>query len=64
MRYFTRPRGNLPLFVEPHWSDESLKPSLTVSDHEAVDTGLLDNRGDPIMRAPLPIGFGRNEEWS
>lgn len=35
----------------------------TVSDHEAIDTGLLDANGDPIMRAPNPIGFGRDEEW-
>jgi len=35
----------------------------TVSDHEATDTGLLDANGDPIMRAPNPIGFGRDEEW-
>ena len=35
----------------------------TVSDHEATDTGLLDVNGDQIMRAPNPIGFGRDDEW-
>lgn len=34
-----------------------------VADHEAVDTGLLDANGDPIMRAPNPMGFGRDGEW-
>lgn len=29
----------------------------TVCDHEAVDTGLVTETGDPIMRAPNPIGF-------
>ncbi|EPR09773.1 hypothetical protein M527_06500 [Sphingobium indicum IP26] len=28
-----------------------------VSDHEASDTGLIDASGDPIMRAPNPMGF-------
>lgn len=29
----------------------------TVSDHEAVDTGLVDKSGEPIMRMPYPVGF-------
>ncbi len=29
----------------------------TVSDHEATDTGLVDQNGDLIMRAPNPMGF-------
>lgn len=28
-----------------------------VADHEASDTGLVDMNGDPIMRAPNPMGF-------
>lgn len=28
-----------------------------VADHEAADTGLIDEMGDPIMRAPNPMGF-------
>ena len=35
---------------------------LRVSDHGPVETGLLDARGDPIMRAPNPMGFGG--DWS
>lgn len=35
----------------------------TVSDHEAVDTGLIDVNGGSIMRAPYPMGFGKDEEW-
>ena len=35
----------------------------SVCDHEATYTGLLDVDGDPIMRAPRPIGFGRDEDW-
>lgn len=34
-----------------------------VPDHEATDTGLLDANGNPIMRAPNPMGFGRDGEW-
>jgi hypothetical protein len=56
-RYFTQPRANLPLYVEQLWGNESFKPHLDVPDHEATDTGLLDHRGDTIMRAPNPMGF-------
>lgn len=35
----------------------------TVSEQVAVNTGLLNAEGHPIMRMPLPIGFGRMEEW-
>lgn len=37
--------------------------SLTVDDHEAVETGLIWETGEPIMRIPNPIGFGRDDEW-
>ncbi|MCW2405046.1 hypothetical protein M2336_001675 [Sphingobium sp. B1D7B] len=43
--------------------DEDFSPepspsmSLTVSEHEAVDTGLLWSDGAPVMRLPNPIGF-------
>lgn len=35
----------------------------SVPDHEAADTGLVDANGNPIMRAPNPMGFGRDGEW-
>lgn len=34
-----------------------------VPDHEAADTGLVDAGGNPIMRLPNPMGFGRDGEW-
>jgi hypothetical protein len=55
-RYFIQ-TANLPLYVEQLWGDESFKPSLIASDHEATNTGLLDHRGNKIMRAPNPVGF-------
>lgn len=61
-RYFVRPRA---LWVEDEdaWEVGSSSHIPTVSDHEATDTGLLDRNGDPIMRAPNPIGFGKDEDW-
>ena len=57
-RYFTKRR------VTAHWLDENpMLPHLDVPEHEATDTGIVDKRGDPIMRAPRPIGFGRDREW-
>lgn len=29
----------------------------TVSDHEATNTGLVDEHGNTIWRAPEPMGF-------
>jgi hypothetical protein len=64
-RYFTRPRATRALWVEDeHFSpDPGVLNMPTVSDHEATDTGLLDANGDCIMRAPNPIGFGKDEDW-
>lgn len=53
-RYFTRPRAA----PDGDWNDPMLPP-LQVSAHRPIDTGLVDHRGDRIMRAPNPIGFGR-----
>lgn len=61
-RYFTRPRHVPRKSEAPHaaWYDDApLLPSLSVDEHVAVNTGLVDHRGDPILRAPNPIGFGR-----
>lgn len=60
-RYFTvKSQGYIEDFT---WSDEPMIPSLDVPDHTPTWTGLLDLNEDPIMRAPRPIGFGRDEDW-
>lgn len=38
-------------------------PSITVDEHVAIDTGIMDADGNSIWRAPNPVGFGRDEEW-
>ena len=43
--------------------DEPFRPHLTVDDHEAVETGLVWSDGEPVMRTPNPMGFGRDGEW-
>ncbi len=56
-------------FVAPHqpradWGDDyPLIPDIHVPEHRPIDTGLLDVRGNAIMRAPNPLGFGRDDEW-
>ena len=56
-----RIRASKPLYVEtPLWEDaEPMRESLTVDDHEAVDTGLIMPSGEPIMRLPEEMGFHR-----
>ena len=51
-RYFTRKRPS-------QWIADDLgpEPSLSVSEHEATDTGLLDADGNTIWRAPNEMGF-------
>jgi len=56
-RYFTRPRAA----PEGDFHDPLL-PHLSVSEHLPVDTGLVDHRGDPIIRAPRPVGFHHPRE--
>jgi hypothetical protein len=54
-RYFTRPKS---LWVADETYDEPMcLGTPEVPDHVATDTGLLDQNGDAIMRAPNPIGF-------
>lgn len=65
-RYFTRPvvkQSLTPRASDDWWPTGNSWHIPTVSDHDATDTGLIDANGDPIMRAPNPIGFGRDEEW-
>lgn len=47
------------------WIDDDgpMLPSITVDDHEAVETGLIWQDGEPVMRTPNPMGFGRDREW-
>jgi hypothetical protein len=61
-RYFTRRMVHRP---RADWLDDDspLIPSLEVDDHEAVETGIIDLEGNPILRAPNPMGFGRDEDW-
>ena len=61
-RYFSRPRAH---YVADDLcdSDGPLLADICVPDNKPVDTGLLDGNGDTIWRAPLPIGFGRMEDW-
>lgn len=60
-RYFTRPRAVIVperlVGDERCFSHDPLLRDLDVPDHEATDTGLVDRRGDSIMRAPNPVGF-------
>ena len=51
--------------VRADWfdADNPLLPNLSVTEHEAIDTGLIWSTGEPIMRMPNLIGFGRDEEW-
>lgn len=43
--------------------DEPFRPHLDVDGPVEVDTGLVCPLGNPIMRLPTPIGFGRDDEW-
>ncbi len=61
-RYFSQKRPSALYVEDDTWIDPML-PSLTVPEHHATDTGLLDANGDAIMRAVRPVGFGRDDEW-
>lgn len=63
-RYIRAASGRL--YAEDHTFDEErpMLPDIVVSEHVAVDTGLLWSDGAPVLRAPNPIGFGRSEDWS
>lgn len=55
-RYFVQRRK---AWVEDDegWVEAVAEHIPTVCDHEPIDTGLVDQSGDPIMRAPNPMGF-------
>jgi hypothetical protein len=61
-RYFVQ--TGKPRADDDYWEpSDPLMTSVTVCGHEAVDTGLIDKNGNAIMRAPNPMGFGRDSEW-
>jgi len=63
-RYYSRrPARSFYVEDDTYPSEQPMIPQISVDDHEAVDTGLLDLNGDTIMRAPNPMGFGRDDEW-
>jgi hypothetical protein len=66
-RYFAQPRAAIvpePMTNETVQFDNwPMIPELHVADFRPTDTGLIDLRGDPIMRAPNPVGFGKDNEW-
>ena len=66
-RYIIMPRTRqktAQAWADDDWLEEPLRVHPTVDDHEAIDTGLITLNGDAIMRAPNPMGFGRDDEWA
>lgn len=61
MRYFIRSRAWVA--DDDVWPADVAGHIPSVSGHSAIDTGLLDANGDTIMRAPNPMGFGKDDEW-
>lgn len=62
----------MPRYVRPKagWIEDDLNegayplvPDLLVPEHRPVNTGLFYPSGEPILRLPNPVGFGRDEEW-
>lgn len=64
-RYFSKRPRSEGWCGDDLFDDErgGFAPSITVDEHVATDTGLIDADGNSIMRAPNPVGFGRDEEW-
>lgn len=65
MSRYGRPKALRP---RADWFDDDsplspLCPELSVDEHVAVNTGLIWADGEPIMREPNPMGFGRDGEW-
>lgn len=60
-RYFTRKRPSQWIEDDTECA-EPFRPAIVVSEHVAVDTGLLDASGDTIWREPNPVGFVWSDE--
>jgi hypothetical protein len=58
-------RYRKPARTVAYWYDDDspLCPDISVDEHVAIDTGLVWETGEPIMREPNPVGFGRDGEW-
>lgn len=67
-RYFTQPSAVIvpePMIWENTYiSRTAMVPGVCASDFVATDTGLLNSRGERILRAPNPVGFGKDEDWN
>ena len=61
-RYFARPKA-IAAEDDCVFEENSLTPDVSVDEHVAIFTGLLDAKGEEIWRAPNPVGFGRDDEW-
>jgi hypothetical protein len=55
-RYFVQATEPARLDYD-YWDRSPLINSLTVDDHRPINTGLVNHRGDRILRAPEPMGF-------
>jgi hypothetical protein len=64
-RYFSKRQRAEGWVGDDLFDDErgGQRPDITVDDHVAIDTGLLDADGNSIWRTPNPVGFGRDDEW-
>jgi hypothetical protein len=60
-RYTSKPRSYVADDLEA-W-DGPMIAEIHVPENKPVNTGLLDADGNAIWRQPLPIGFGRMEDW-
>lgn len=61
-RYFIKQQG----YIEDEFyesADDRYVRCIDVPEHVASNTGLFTPSGDPIMREPRPVGFGRDSEW-
>lgn len=60
-RYYTRPAVSLWVEDETYCGPADFGPPQ-VCEHVVTDTGLLDEHGNTIWRAPDPIGFRFGDE--
>lgn len=57
-KYYSAPKSLcVDLDINGWRHDRVSHGTPSVSDHVATNTGLLDKDGNPIMRAPRPMGF-------